>query len=274
MSFTKLRHFDYQDLEEFLQNQHRLPENVSRSFKEHLDNCRSCWDVWNKVRWDAAMDSKGMRELQKYLGSNFKPYFDSSWAIAEDWLEAQPKNEREIANFYKNTPHYLYNLIVWYESRDRIDFKGDFQTMKNVFNLNSVIDYGCGVGNDGLHLIDRGWKVFFIDHNCPSAHFLRWRLEERKLSAPIFDVERIEELPAADMLLAVDVLEHMSDPTWVVRRLHNDTKLFVHRSKFSLTSGGRHPCHLPFDEYNLQHELKHLGFEHIPWPRFSVWHRR
>lgn len=265
------KHFTLEELSDFLKNKQNLPLVIVQEYKDHLNNCESCWKVWNHVRWDACKEKQGLLELKYYLGEDFQEYFDSSWAIVKDWMLKNPKTSSEIADFYKTTSHYLYNLTIWYESGDRECFKEDFDLFSNKFKVKSAIDFGCGTGNDGLTMISKGYKVYFIDYQCPSTKFLDWRLNQKKILTEVIDVEKVDKFPAADMFWAIDVLEHMPDPLWAVDKLSEQTKVFVHRSEFGNAAGGRHPCHLEFNEINLSKALVERGFKHVPWPTLSVW---
>lgn len=267
------RHFSYEELELYLGKKNLLSVREVIKYSDHLNNCRKCWLIWNIVRWDKAEGKGGYLELKEYLGNLFKEYFDSSWALAEEWLGLEPKTKKEIASFYKKTTNYLYNLVIWYESGDRYNFTNDFENIRDRFKVKSLIDYGCGVGNDGLALMEKDLKVYFVDYDCPSVEFLKWRLLRRGLKADVLDVEKIGELPPGDMFLAIDVLEHMVDPMLVVDLLSDKTRVFAHRSEFGNKAGGRHPCHFDFDEYRLGEALKFKGFKHLPWPVLSVWVR-
>ena len=75
----------------------------------------------------------------------------------------------------------------------------------------SVLDYGCGIGSDGLILLEAGYRVEFADFDNPSAAYLRWRLDRRGLDAPVHDLDR--EVPGGfDLAYALDVIEHVDDP--------------------------------------------------------------
>jgi SAM-dependent methyltransferase len=73
-----------------------------------------------------------------------------------------------------------------------------------------VLDYGCGIGSDGLALIEAGFDVEFADFDNPSTAYLRWRLERRGLEAPVHDLD--EAVPGGfDAAFAFDVIEHVPD---------------------------------------------------------------
>lgn len=273
MNKKNISHFSRDLLYHYLKFKRYFSASEVEYFTNHLNNCQQCWKIWNEVRWDLSFNSEGVNELNKYLGSSFVPYFDSSWAIAKDWCSTSPKSETEISEFYKNCHHYLYNLTIWDESGDKDINTEDIHQLVSAFSISSVIDFGCGVGVDGLKFMDLGVKVVFVDFENPSTKFLKWRLKQRKMTAQVLDVEKLETYPVADAFWAIDVLEHMVDPTETVRKLHQSTRLFIHRSEFSNTSGGRHPCHLPFEEVKLAETLKKHGFHNVPWNTVSVWVR-
>jgi cyclopropane fatty-acyl-phospholipid synthase-like methyltransferase len=75
-----------------------------------------------------------------------------------------------------------------------------------------VLDVGCGIGSDGLALLEEGYSVEFADFDNPSTRYLRWRLSRRGLSAPVYDLDAVELPSGFDLAYAFDVLEHVSDP--------------------------------------------------------------
>lgn len=264
-------HYAYSELKDFLNNQFKK-DYVRKVNKDHFDSCKKCWKTWNQVRWDCAKKTQGLLELKEYLGNDFKEYYDSSWALAEEWNEKDPHTNDEISSFYKNTKNYLFNLVIWHESGDRRHFHNDLEKLIEEFSIKSVIDYGCGVGSDSLFLMKNNIKTFMVDFNCPSTDFLKWRIEKQGLKGGSFlNVENLMSLPDGDLFWAIDVLEHVPNPVEIVNKLSDKTKVFVHHSQFNNKAGGRHPCHLYFEEQNLNNALIERGFVNIPWNNMSVW---
>src|SRR4051794_1253658 len=75
----------------------------------------------------------------------------------------------------------------------------------------SLLDYGCGIGSDGLQLLEAGYRVSFADFDNPSTRYLRWRLAHRGLDAQVHDLDG--DVPAGfDLAYAFDVIEHVDDP--------------------------------------------------------------
>jgi 2-polyprenyl-3-methyl-5-hydroxy-6-metoxy-1,4-benzoquinol methylase len=82
-----------------------------------------------------------------------------------------------------------------------------------------VLDVGCGRGILGAALRDRGWSVCGIELHPVAVEGARKRLD-RVIPADLGDFERVEaELGGEryDVLVFSDVLEHMPDPSGILR---------------------------------------------------------
>jgi SAM-dependent methyltransferase len=89
-----------------------------------------------------------------------------------------------------------------------------------------VLDYGCGIGSDGLLLLEAGYRVEFADFDNPSVEYLRWRLERRGLEAPIHDLDR--EVPGGfDAAYAFDVIEHVPDALAFLGEMESRARLVL-----------------------------------------------
>ena len=76
-----------------------------------------------------------------------------------------------------------------------------------------LLDYGCGIGSDGLAFLEAGYHVAFADFDNPATRYLRWRLEQRGLEAPVYDLDASPPpADAFDVAYAFDVIEHVADP--------------------------------------------------------------
>lgn len=87
-----------------------------------------------------------------------------------------------------------------------------------------LLDYGCGIGSDGLMLLEAGYRVEFADFDNPSVAFLRWRLEQRGLDVPVHDLD--DHVPDGfDAAYAFDVIEHVADPFAFLAELERRARL-------------------------------------------------
>lgn len=147
------------------------------------------------------------RDLERYLGDAF----DRSRLVRyEEQLDEEFERLGDEATMYRTSEGYLYNLTAFAMTKTKVPY---LETLVSETEAGSrLLDFGCGIGSDGLALIEAGYDVSFADFDNPSTRYLKWRLEDRGLSADVFDLD--SGLPAAgfDLAYAFDVIEHVDDP--------------------------------------------------------------
>jgi SAM-dependent methyltransferase len=203
-------------------------------------------------------------ELRDYLG----PAFDLGLLqVYEQTLDREWEGCRDEATFYRTSEAYLYNLTAFAMTGTKQPY---LETLTRLVPPPArVLDYGCGIGSDGLTLIEAGYDVEFADFDNPSVEYLRWRLRRRGFTAPIHDLDR--EVPGGfDAAYSFDVIEHVPDPHAFLGELERRAKLIV----VNLLEGEAddRPYHhdLPIGEilerasaqdlreYRIHHEISHL----------------
>jgi 2-polyprenyl-3-methyl-5-hydroxy-6-metoxy-1,4-benzoquinol methylase len=239
---------------------HELTKTKEGLVREHLSSCNSCWNKWNIFRWNKAKGTQGYYELKEYLGNDFQEYFDSSWALANEWTRRNPKTKEEIENFYREVPFYLYNLLIWQECGQRPDYVFQSLPFLKTYNCRVICDFGCGIGNDGLLLIEKGYEVVFCDFDNPSTRFLRWRLKKRGLSAQFIEPSEVKFAKQFDTLWTMDVLEHLLDPYQTLHHFLEIAQVCFHDTEHEGKSQGRHPFHIHHSKRYLTQLFKKYGF--------------
>lgn len=145
-------------------------------------------------------------ELREYLGP---AYERARLERYEEQLEAEFAALGDEAAFYRTSEAYLYNLTAFAMTATKLPY---LEALAEALPPGSrVLDYGCGIGSDGLALLEAGYRVEFADFDNPSARYLRWRLERRGSQAPVHDLDA--GVPGEfDLAYAFDVIEHVEDP--------------------------------------------------------------
>lgn len=145
-------------------------------------------------------------ELRQYLGDAFD--LDRLQRY-QDQLDAEYEEIGDEQQFYRTSVGYLYNLTAFAMSGTKLPYLEELH--RHVPPPARVLDYGCGIGADGLLLLEAGYQVEFADFDNPSVEYLRWRLDRRGLDAPIHDLAK--SVPSGfDAAYAFDVIEHVDDP--------------------------------------------------------------
>jgi len=266
------RHIDDDLMTSYIER--TLPFARRAEAREHLDTCGECWVNWNTFRWRRARGSRGYLELKEYLGDDFQEGLDSSWALADEWRERNPKTKEEIERFYAETPYYVYNLLIWKESGQRPPYVHYALPHLRRSGAHRICDYGCGIGNDGLELLERGYEVVFCDFDNPSTRFLRWRIERRGLTATFIPPNEAENLKSFETLWAVDVIEHLPDPYGSLAPFLRGARTFVTGTEHDTKSHGRQPFHIQHPEARLVEFYRSIGFiESSKARELIIWQR-
>jgi 2-polyprenyl-3-methyl-5-hydroxy-6-metoxy-1,4-benzoquinol methylase len=168
--------------------------------------------------WDGEEDRD---ELRRYLGADYDETRLQRHVAGLEEEEAAAPDER---TFYRTSRAYLYDLTVFSMSGTKAPYR---RLVREVAVPGArLLDYGCGIGADGLRLIEQGYRVEFADYDNPSVEFLQWRLQQRGLDAHIHDVEG--DIPGGfDVAYCFDVLEHVDDPVEFLERLESLAEIVV-----------------------------------------------
>ena len=170
-----------------------------------------------------AMDpDRELAELKEYLGDDYDHARLQRYEEAVDEELAQVGDEPTL---YRTSQMYLYNLTAFAMSRTKEPYLADLTDV--VPPGSRVLDYGCGIGSDGLLLLEAGYDVGFADFANPSTEYLRWRLEKRGFDAPIYDLDSAPPDPGWDAAYSFDVIEHVDDPFGFLANLERLSDLVV-----------------------------------------------
>ena len=163
--------------------------------------------------------ASGVRELSEYFGIPRQEALERAGnglrASREAW-EASPRlTEEEIVDFYDRCEAYVFEHVHWHATLT------EGETLANVAILEYArsagvrrcLDLGGGVGANLILFAGAGMEVADADVSTPMMAFAKWRLERRGLKGDFYDLKK-DSLPISrfDLLTAVDVLEHVTDP--------------------------------------------------------------
>ena len=183
--------------------------------------------------------------------------------MRDEWHEhIDPQQRASIESFY-NSATYIYDLMGWHSLRE------DNGPLAYVLGLEiarergvkQCLDFGSGVGSGAL-LFDRaGIEMSLADISTTLLDFSRWRFSQRGLSAQCYNLQ-LNSLPTGsfDMILAMDVFEHLTDPETTVELLHRALRpgglLFA---RIQVEEAGEHPQHIVRDFEPTFAHMRELG---------------
>ncbi|MBA2348820.1 MAG: class I SAM-dependent methyltransferase [Solirubrobacterales bacterium] len=154
-------------------------------------------------------------ELRAYLGDAFD---EELLRGHEHALERELEEAPSEAELYRTSQVYLYDLTVFAMSATKRPYHA--MLSRHVAPGARLLDWGCGIGADGLLLLEAGYDVHFADFANPSTEYLRWRLARRGFpDAPVYDLDRDTIGEDFACAYAFDVIEHVEDPFAFLRTM-------------------------------------------------------
>jgi len=240
-----------------------------------------------RVEWKKALLCEGETDLRTSLLKEVGAYYhvsdladiDRSCNGAVDALKSEwhttvdPQQRSSVENFYENKTH-IYDLINWHTLRDDsgpLAYVVALQIAR-ARNVRSCLDFGSGVGSGGLLFCRADIEMTLADISTTLLDFARWRFRLRQLSARCVDLNTMP-LPEAsfDMILAMDVFEHLVDPVEVVEQLWRALKagglLFA---RIHAAADPSHPQHIAADFGPTFARMGELGFVE-KWRDRALW---
>jgi GT2 family glycosyltransferase/2-polyprenyl-3-methyl-5-hydroxy-6-metoxy-1,4-benzoquinol methylase len=166
-------------------------------------------------------DGEDLADLRAHLGDRYDAALLRGHVQA---VEAEAKAAADDATFYRTSTSYLYDLTVFAMSGTKAPYHVALRSL--VPPGARLLDYGCGIGADGLRLAAAGYDVTFADFDSPSTRYLRWRLDRRGLDAPVVDIDG--DVPGGfDAVYSFDVIEHVEDPFAFLHELEQRAALVM-----------------------------------------------
>lgn len=168
--------------------------------------------------WNGVDD---LADLREYLGEDFDP---SCLARHRDLVDEEELAAGDEAAFYRTSEAYLYDLTMFSTWGTKQPYLAALRRL--VPPAARLLDYGCGIGCDGLKLLGEGYLVEFADFDNPSTRYLKWRLDRRGVVAAVHDVDA--GVPGGfDAVYCFDVIEHVDDPIGLLEVLEGTASLVV-----------------------------------------------
>jgi 2-polyprenyl-3-methyl-5-hydroxy-6-metoxy-1,4-benzoquinol methylase len=221
-----------------------LPDRLRELWKEvdakrmSVEECTAQQEQWlddYRKQWQEALIGNGQEDLRTGLFREVAAYYqiadlaeverrcaNAVATLRHEWQESDaPDPKSKIENFYES-PTTIYELIEWHTLQD------DTGPLAYVLGLDiarehrvaTCLDFGSGIGSGALLFAHAGIRMTLADISTTLLDFARWRFTRRGLSVQTLDLKQAT-LPDSsfDMILAMDVFEHLAEPVQVVEQL-------------------------------------------------------
>ena len=240
-----------------------------------------------RSEWSEALIESGETDLRTSLLREMVAYYDlPDLAEAErrcaaavdtlrhEWVEAVDTQQSTSVDEFYESPTTAYELMEWHSLRDDVSPLAYVLGLKiaRERRVQTCLDFGSGVGSGALLFARAGVAMSLADVSSTLLNFARWRLERRHLSAQFIDLKK-DVLPATafDMVLALDVFEHLLDPIEAVERLWGTLRpgglLFA---RIHAEEDAERPQHIVRDFEPTFARMRELGFVEV-WRDSWLW---
>ena len=195
------------------------------------------------VRWLSEITGESTGDVRNRLsregcdlGINVSDELDA-WNITPyEWGE-------RLAEFYQQSNAFLFESFVYNSLGSKHALRRWIVQFlqRDQPGMRRVLVYGDGLGFDSAYLARCGYETAYFEVGQPCVQFAKRVFALNQVDVEVHD--RQETLPseAFDVVLCLDVLEHVPDPPALVRQLasylHADGRLFVHAPYWFI-----HPC--------------------------------
>ena len=220
----------------------RIDIEVSKQYGKLLDTTLDLVDGIKTETPDIA------EEISQYLNWDISQVFEALFyggvMVADEWNQKLPQTPDKISDFYKQTGSYIFDLAGWHRgdpARRKLTETAISICKQN--NVQKVLDFGCGIGQDGISFSGEGFAVTLADLPGKTLDFAKWRIERRNLNIKIVNADGLSGM--CDAILCFDVLEHLWEPEETVRYLYNhlsDNGILLVTASFGYDEV--HPSHL------------------------------
>lgn len=189
------------------------------------------------------------KELEAYYQQPFSRIASERWDLlprqdAAEQAQVEHGDAAQVIRYYQDTERYVFESSYFEAIHERqAEYREAYLTCRK-FRVRRVLDFGGGGGGLTLYLRARGIPCDYLDIPGKTFDFAAFRFARRGL--PVLQLDGLKPFPISsyDAVVALDVLEHLSDLEGALRRICGTLRpggLLLSKSTFE--AGGAHLPH-------------------------------
>ena len=141
----------------------------------------------------------------------------------------EPPSPGDLIEFYRNTDNYILELTEYHSTHARHYMTKEVVRLLKEYQAYEVLDYGCGVGEDSIALLENELKPTLCDIAGKTYDFARWRLEQRGHSPAFIEIHSEDQYQVLgdqqfDAIICFEVLMHVPEPVKTLKLLYSHLK--------------------------------------------------
>lgn len=189
-----------------------------------------------RAEWRAALTLPGEPDLRASLlrevalrrgiadlGEVEQSFGRALGTMKDEWHRIVRPGEPESVDRYYEIQATIDELMDWHSLQDDPSPLAYVlaRQIATEHGARRCLDFGSGVGSGAILFSRAGIDMTLADVSSTLLDFCRWRLERRAIRARFVDL-KVEALPVEsfDMVLAMDVFEHLVEPTLAAENIH------------------------------------------------------
>lgn len=187
-------------------------------------------------------------DLAAYMGCEYSYVewqMEHGWQLNHAaWLAAKPLTGNARQDFYRQNDTYMWELAGWHHGEDRRHVTDAVARFAFDRGVSSVVDYGGGLGDDLLAVaaILPDADCVLMEVNALCRGFAEWRAKKYGLAN--FRATEPVEIPPVDLMVCLDVLEHVEEPDELLTTILSASKHAVFNFSGNFLEKD-FPMHLP-----------------------------
>jgi SAM-dependent methyltransferase len=191
-------------------------------------------------------------------------------ALAAEWQAVGARTPQDIHRFYETAQHLGLDLEAWHALPDRQSWTAMLVSVAQQSGAHSIVDIGCGAGHD-LRALREALPQTALAGVEPNARLRAAVLPCAPCVADVADAL----IETADLLICIDVLEHVPDPETFLSGIATRAPVGCLLFETTATADTRTPLHLPANRgWHPGRCLEQQGWEVVDRVgRVRVWRR-
>ena len=172
-------------------------------------------------------------------------------------------NQEETANFYKETPNYIFELMESWSTIDKNLMAEKVCIIMGNHGVGRVLSYGTGIGQDVIYYCYNNFDVAAADLPGKTFDFAKWRFKKYNINVHTIDI--VDDYPLKDKYDAItcfEVLQHVIQPDETIKYLRehlNKNGLLIITKRFTNNYDLALKQNVKYHE-NFSHFVSEKGF--------------
>jgi SAM-dependent methyltransferase len=187
----------------------KLPPSVPAYYK----------DEEKIIKWLSQLTNKSPElVLSRLLKELDNPGTNVSDAISQYGLEPYEWTDK-LSEFYSQTDAFLYELILWNfnKRKRRMRRRIGKYLDRNIGQNLKILTVGDGLGVDSVYLTRAGHRVTYFETSAYTLAFAKMLFADYAKDVSVLDNPNLIPKNSFDVVICLDVLEHVPDPPELIK---------------------------------------------------------